>query len=269
MTMSNLRQEHKIGGQGMIVEVDEMHIAKRKNNVGQILRSQADWVLGGKCRETSEWFAVRVPARRGRDLIPVMRRFIHPGSIIVTDEWAGYTHVPHYFADRKKCNHSAGFVNHDEWIYEEGDIHTNNIENLWHWVREHVRVYTDTNGAVDREIAYKTYYDQFFQGKNMMQRIKTLLEDCGRVYPIVGLPVEAVDWVKFNAAKTADENEQFEDWWEVETGDRRVLKGYNVLGIGYEQFDGLAHVPEEIEDPDEPIPEHELLILGGGHDDDL
>lgn len=47
---------HKIGGPGLIVEVDESHVWKNKYHVGRVTVNQrADvWAFGAKCVETGE-----------------------------------------------------------------------------------------------------------------------------------------------------------------------------------------------------------------------
>lgn len=44
----SLSEQPNIGGPGMMVEIDESQMTKRKNNVGRVTNEQ--WVFGGICR---------------------------------------------------------------------------------------------------------------------------------------------------------------------------------------------------------------------------
>ena len=55
-----LGNKSKIGGVGTTVEIDESKFGKRKYNVGRLVTGQ--WVFGGICRETREFFCC--PSRK-------------------------------------------------------------------------------------------------------------------------------------------------------------------------------------------------------------
>ncbi len=64
-----------------------------------------------------------VPDTKASTLKPIIQQMVAEGSIIVTDEWLGYSGLSKDFA------HVV--INHQENEYVRGAFHTNNIENFW------------------------------------------------------------------------------------------------------------------------------------------
>lgn len=85
--------EEKIGGPGVIVEIDESKFGKRKYNRGHLVEGQ--WVLGGVERtEERRLFLVSVERRDADTLLSVIQEKVAPGSIIYSDCWAAYGGIP-------------------------------------------------------------------------------------------------------------------------------------------------------------------------------
>ena len=71
------------------------------------------WVLGGVERGTSNCFLVPCP-RNKRDaatLLPLIRSYVRPGSIIMTDGWAAYNQLSSSGYYHFNVNYSTNFVN--------------------------------------------------------------------------------------------------------------------------------------------------------------
>ena len=84
-----LAENHRrIGGPGIICEVDESVIARRKHHVGRIVPQR--WCFGGICPDTQQGFLVFVPRRNAATLEAHIEDNILPGTIIHSDGWAGY-----------------------------------------------------------------------------------------------------------------------------------------------------------------------------------
>ncbi|CAO3657227.1 unnamed protein product [Mucor hiemalis] len=116
-----------IGGDGIIVEIDESKFGKRKYHRGD--RVEGVWVVGGVERtEERKVFLTTVTNRNSNTMEDIIRKFVAPGSIIHTDCWAAYNMIErmeegytHY-----TVNHSEGFVA----IQNGRRIHTNTIEGM-------------------------------------------------------------------------------------------------------------------------------------------
>ena len=121
-------QRKKIGGLGKWVEVDEAHLFRRKYNRGRRVAGEHVWIFGGICRETKERFIVRVPDRKKSTLWPLLRKFVAPGSILVTDDFKSYVGVAAAlgFAAHETVTHKYNFVNP---LFPE--IFTNGVECMW------------------------------------------------------------------------------------------------------------------------------------------
>ncbi|XP_077287989.1 uncharacterized protein LOC143912575 [Arctopsyche grandis] len=88
----------EIGGEGMVVEIDESQFVRR----GTLPRQ---WIFAGLCRETKECFVVKVPDCSIETLVPIIRERIRAGSNIVSDCWQAYKDISmneYYFVDPKK-----------------------------------------------------------------------------------------------------------------------------------------------------------------------
>ena len=112
-----------IGGENVNVEIDESKIGKRKYNRGK--RVEGQWVFGG-CETTNsnKIFVVPVQDRSKETLQREIKKWIKPGSVIVSDCWKGYIGLEDIGYTHKTVNHSIEFKN-DEGYY------TNTIEGSW------------------------------------------------------------------------------------------------------------------------------------------
>ena len=75
-----------IGGPGVEVEIDELKFGKRKYRRG--LQVEGRWVFRGREKNyKSKIFMVPVDNRKKKTLIPIIQKYIKPGSIIHSDCW--------------------------------------------------------------------------------------------------------------------------------------------------------------------------------------
>lgn len=113
-----------IGGEGVVVELDESKLGKRKYERGH--RVEGVWVVGGIERtEAKRTFIVTVENRSAAALLGIIHRHVLPGSIVFTDMWKGYAGITEVLnLEHRTVNHSV------EYVSEDG-THTNTIEATW------------------------------------------------------------------------------------------------------------------------------------------
>lgn len=82
-----VKESEKLGGQDVIVEIDECQLEKRKSKGRRV---GGNWVFLGIERGTSKCFVRVVNECSKHLLLDVIKQFILPGSIIISDCWKAY-----------------------------------------------------------------------------------------------------------------------------------------------------------------------------------
>ena len=75
----------RIGGEGKIVQVDESKSGRRKHHLGH--RVEGQWVFGGIENGSRKSFLIAVEKRDEGTLLPLIKKWIEPGNLIVSDCW--------------------------------------------------------------------------------------------------------------------------------------------------------------------------------------
>lgn len=132
-----------IGGDGIIIQVDETKIGKRKYHRGH--RVEGAWVIVGvEKTEERGVFAEVVRDRSARTIEEVLSRHIARGSILQTDCWRGYSGIAEKLGIvHQTVNHSVGFIDHIT------GVETNTVEG--------------TNFAIKRKIPIRNRTEQNIQ----------------------------------------------------------------------------------------------------------
>ncbi|CAG8599913.1 7514_t:CDS:2 [Ambispora leptoticha] len=121
----NLEEEHQqIGGQDIIVEIDESKFGTRVERTPQ-----------------QKMFAMIVEDRSADTLLKQIEKHIHPESVIYSDMWKGYQNIYSWLGiQHHAINHSQGFTMKDTNPVT-GEIqvyHTNTIEAHWQVIKSKI-----------------------------------------------------------------------------------------------------------------------------------
>jgi len=108
-------------------------VAKRKYNVGRAVDQQ--WVFGLYDTNSKLGHIQLVDDRSAQTLIPVIQKFIIPGTTIFSDQWSAYRQLQNLGYDHKTVNHSENFVD------PQTGTCTNAIEAYWSRVKRNVRLH--------------------------------------------------------------------------------------------------------------------------------
>jgi len=154
------RSVEKIGGPGVVVEIDESKFGKVKYHRGH--RVEGVWVFGMVERTPERRIVfVQVDDRKRETLESLLERYVHKESVIYSDCWRAYSHLSSIFAGHSTVNHSVTFVN------RETGTHTNTIEGNWAGVKEQVSPVHRTKRYVDlylvRFVLKRNYKKKMFK----------------------------------------------------------------------------------------------------------
>jgi hypothetical protein len=174
------RHDYTIGGVGHQAEIDESVISRRKYQQGRLVRER--WVFGGIDVETKLGFLIFVEDRSADTLLPLIQRFVAPGSTIASDGWAAYNgissiHVlPPYI--HNVVNHSDNFVD------PESGATTNHVERMWCDAKRRLK---SMNGTTDDMLP--GHLDEFMwrqsRGKTGTEASNSILQTIAEWYHAV------------------------------------------------------------------------------------
>ena len=74
---------------------------------------EGQWVVGGIESDSRKSFLIPVDKRDEQTLLPIIKKWIKPGTTIISDCWKAYTNLEKYGYTHKTLNHSEEFVNKD------------------------------------------------------------------------------------------------------------------------------------------------------------
>uniref|UniRef100_A0A914CQ65 ISXO2-like transposase domain-containing protein n=1 Tax=Acrobeloides nanus TaxID=290746 RepID=A0A914CQ65_9BILA len=160
----------KIGGPAKIVEIDETVITKRKYNRGRLVKEQI-WLFGGVERGGTACFLVMLVDYNGNSLprnaatlLPIIQRYVIPGSTIMSDCWPAYggiQNLPEAY-QYLKVNHTYNFVDPDT------GAHTQTIESTWQKLKQKHKERYGTNRKLFGTYIVEFLFRRKFNGPDML-----------------------------------------------------------------------------------------------------
>ena len=167
-----LENSQPIGGPDKVVEIDEAKFGKRKFNCGRVVEGQ--WIFGGIERDTKYFFMVPVPDRTRDTLLAQIKKFILPGTKIISDCWRAYEGLEKEGYLHETVNHSQHFVD------PESGASTQNIERSWRDARSTVPKYGRKEEHFEQYLALHFFIKKF---SNHKERLHNFLLTAGQLYP--------------------------------------------------------------------------------------
>jgi ISXO2-like transposase domain len=191
----------QLGGRGCRIQIDESHIFKAKYNKGErsAIQEMHMWVLGIWEEGTNNGLLFMVNKRNRRTLWPIIGRYVHRESLIITDGWKAYSGLGRYFYQHHLVNHSVGFIN------PATGSNTNTQEGRWNglkraikscrsveMIQNYLHWYMYTQRFI-KPLADKTVNGETVGGPG--RRLQRFLKDASCVYPGFGRQgLELEDW---------------------------------------------------------------------------
>lgn len=129
-------QVGRIGGPGIVVEIDESKIGKRKYNRGRLV--EGHWIFGmierlGNGEKGKFRLAICPDNKRDQNtLLPIIQDHIEQGSIIHSDGWGAYVHLEDYGYEHYTVIHDRNFVD------PVTGCHTQTIESNWRTLKREI-----------------------------------------------------------------------------------------------------------------------------------
>ncbi|XP_035224960.1 uncharacterized protein LOC118197546 [Stegodyphus dumicola] len=140
-----LKENVMLGGEGVIVEIDESKFGKQKYHRGK--RVEGRWVFGLVERGTDKCVFRVVENRGAETLLEIIKENVLPGSIVISDCWKAYDCLEFEGYAHLKVNHSLRFKD------PETGAHTNSIEGTWAAIKRSFRGSSKAKGQFDSYLA--------------------------------------------------------------------------------------------------------------------
>lgn len=156
-----LRNPWQIGGPGHTVEVDKSFFIRRRHNVGKV--TQPLWIFGGYDAAEKEGFLATVSNRDAETLLPLIKKYILPGTTVVSD--CRYEH--------KTIHHKLNFVD------PTTKARTNHVERMWKEAKQRIKL----EGGINRDLVDSYLTEFMWRQKFKQDPFVSILNQIAEYYP--------------------------------------------------------------------------------------
>jgi transposase-like protein len=143
-----LSEDVQLEGDG--VEIDETGFGPTTKRMGRSPKPKQ--TIFGMVERKGRVKAIVAKDRKKDTLLPIIKQYVLPASIIFTDEYPSYDDLTRH---RNEYDHRR--VNHSTGVYVMGDVHTNTIEGFWSLIKRGI-------GGVYHSVSEKylqSYLDEY------------------------------------------------------------------------------------------------------------
>jgi IS1 family transposase len=150
--------DQQLGGINRIVEIDESLMFRTKYHVGRA-REQF-WIFAMYDLGLKRGYAVHVENRSAEVLLPIIQRWVAPGSTIHSDQWAAYRTLSSLGYHHVAINHREIFVD------PESGATTNHVEAFWSRIKRRLKYISASQGNLRWAHLDEACYRHWFGFKN-------------------------------------------------------------------------------------------------------
>ena len=165
----------------MEVEIDDSKLGRRKHNRDPY--TEGHWVFEGVQRLTGQAFLVEVEQRGAGTHIPIIERFIRPGTTILSDEWRAYCRIDQIPGGGGATHTSQSTTQGTLWILRQGPTH-----NRWNPCWAGCKHMTRKEGTMHNSL-FETYLPEFMWRKQFdtpfLNAFENIIKHIAEQYPLL------------------------------------------------------------------------------------
>jgi hypothetical protein len=165
-----------LGGPGCIVQIDESVVYKPKHHGGHALAEHSKWIFGLYDIQKKVGAIEFVQNRSTEILLPIIKKYVKPGTEIHSDQWAAYGDISSIDVNPPFIHKT---VNHSKWFKDPTTgVHTNNVEAYWCSIKRRFKMLNGTSRELTASYLDEHMYRERY-GNTYSGMFNSILSDIG------------------------------------------------------------------------------------------